>query len=110
MRRPTTFLALLALSFSFVGSLAYAQSDNPPDDRAKPPTKTATEEEVAQLRREVAELRAVIQRLVEANSPPGPRPAPLRPANSPAGDTKESRNAAAPGAAPPPPPDPAHCL
>src|SRR5713226_7566450 len=67
MRRPTTFLVLLALSFSFLGSLAYAQIDNPPDDRAKPPTKSATEEEVAQLRQEVAELKAAIQRLLLVN-------------------------------------------
>lgn len=71
MRRPTTFVVLFALCFSVLGSLAYAQSDSPPNDLAKSATKSATEAEVEQLRHEVAELRAIILRLVETSGQQG---------------------------------------
>src|SRR5437667_1499828 len=71
MRPSTTFIVLLGLCFSVPGTLAYAQGDNPPDVGAKPATKSATKAEVEQLRREVAELRAIVQRLVEARGPQG---------------------------------------
>ena len=67
MRRLTTFIVLLGLCFSLPGSLVYAQGDNPPDVGANSPAKSATEAEVEQLRHEVAELRAIVQRLVEAS-------------------------------------------
>jgi phosphate-selective porin OprO/OprP len=71
MHRPATFIVLLGLCFSMTGSLAYAQGDNPPDVGARSATKSATEAEVEQLRHEVAELRAIVQRLVEASGHQG---------------------------------------
>lgn len=71
MRRTTTFIVLLGLCFSVPGSLAFAQGNNPPDVGAKSATKSATAAEVEQLRHEVAELRAIVQRLVEASGHQG---------------------------------------
>lgn len=60
MRSLTTRFALLVLFFVAPGSLAHAQGvDSAPAG--------ATKEEVEQLRREVAELKAIIQRLVQVN-------------------------------------------
>jgi phosphate-selective porin len=67
MRWPTRWFVLLAVSFMAPGTLVYAQSDKPADDRTKPASKAATEEEVEQLRREVADLKATIQQLVQIN-------------------------------------------
>lgn len=50
----------------------YGQSDKPADDSAKGAPAGATKEEVEQLRREVAELKAQIQHLVEASSQQAP--------------------------------------
>lgn len=67
MRWPTRWFVLLAICFLAPGTLVYAQSDKPADDRVKPAFKAATEEEVEQLRREVADLKATIQQLVQVN-------------------------------------------
>lgn len=72
MRRPTTSVVLLALCFSTFRSLAYAQSDSASEDRAKPAAKSATEAEVEQLRHEVAELRAIVLKLVEVRGQQSP--------------------------------------
>jgi hypothetical protein len=48
-------------------SLAYAQGDKRADERLPSAPPGATREEVEQLRREVAELKAAIQRLVQTN-------------------------------------------
>ncbi|MGH9712626.1 MAG: porin [Candidatus Acidiferrales bacterium] len=71
MRWPTRWLVLLAVCFFAPGTLVYAQSDKPADDRTKPASAAATEEEVEQLRREVADLKATIQQLVEINHQQG---------------------------------------
>ena len=67
MRWPTRSLVLFAVSFLAPGGLAYAQADKPADDGTRSASAGATKEEVEQLRREVAELKATIQQLVEAN-------------------------------------------
>lgn len=57
-------MAICALS---PGTLVFAQSEKPADDRTQASSKAATKEEVEQLRREVADLKATIQQLVEVN-------------------------------------------
>ena len=66
MRWLTRSLLLLAVSF-LPGRLAYAQADKPADGGTGSASASATKQEVEQLRREVAELKATIQQLVEAN-------------------------------------------
>jgi len=68
MRSPKLRGVLLASLFVISGPLAFAQSAKPTADPA--PQKAATEEEVQQLRREVAELKAQIQQLVQASAHP----------------------------------------
>src|SRR4029077_4998031 len=72
MRSPKLWAVLLASLFIASGPLAFAQSAKPSDDSAqpKPATAAATEEEVQQLRREVAELKAQIQRLIQTSAQP----------------------------------------
>lgn len=81
MRSPTTCFVLLSVCFAAAGPLAYAQSDRPADHRAKPAPQTATEEEVQELRFEIAELKATIQKLVEVNAQQRPAGARLLQAN-----------------------------
>src|SRR2546422_982389 len=57
---------LLVLFFVASGSLVQAQEKKPADG-AKSASTGATKEEVEQLRQEVAELKAVIQRLLLVN-------------------------------------------
>jgi phosphate-selective porin len=68
MRLLRTCFVPLALLLAALGSPAYAQETKPADP-AKPAGTAASEEEVQQLRREVAELKAQIQRLVQASAP-----------------------------------------
>src|SRR5215469_14517431 len=68
MRSPKLRGVLLASLFVLSSPLAFAQSAKPTPDPA--PQKAATEEEVQQLRREVAELKAQIQQLVQASAQP----------------------------------------
>ncbi len=68
MRSPKLRGVLLASLFVISGPLAFAQSAKPTADPA--PQKAATEEEVQQLRREVAELKAQIQQLVQTSARP----------------------------------------
>src|SRR5580700_1075322 len=68
MRSPKLRGVLLASLFVVSGPLAFAQSAKPTADPAQP--KAASEEEVQQLRREVAELKAQLQRLVQASTQP----------------------------------------
>src|SRR5271169_2926998 len=70
MRWPTRLFVLLVVCFFAPGTLVHAQSDQPANaanDRVKPASKAATEDEVEQLRREVADLKATIQQLVQTN-------------------------------------------
>jgi phosphate-selective porin len=72
MRYPKFFGVLLA-SFLFASTpLAFAQSAKPAGDSTQPKAApvAASEEEVQQLRREVAELKTQIQRLVQASAQP----------------------------------------
>ena len=81
MRLLRTCFVPLALLLAALGSPAYAQETKPADP-AKPAGTAATEEEVQQLRREVAELKAQIQRLVQASTPQAPGGAQLVQANA----------------------------
>src|ERR1700733_10511656 len=71
MRSLKWSFVLVTLFFVACGPLAFAQSAKPSDDstQSNPTAKAASEEEVQQLRREVAELKAQIQRLVTASAP-----------------------------------------
>jgi phosphate-selective porin O/P len=73
MRWPIRFIALLGICLFIPATLSYAQSDGPAKAQIRPASQPATEEDVAQLRREVAELKATVQQLVQASSkvPPG---------------------------------------
>jgi len=68
MRGPTKSFVLLFVCLLVWGTPAFAQSDKPAGDQAAPAAKPASEEEVQQLRREVAELKATIQKLMLVNS------------------------------------------
>src|SRR6202521_3398957 len=100
MRWATRFVVLLGISFFATGSLIYAQSDKPAEAQARPASQPATEEEVAQLRRGVAEMRATMRLLAEASSKEGPGEARLVQANAVAG-LAQPDTAAVPVAAPP---------
>jgi phosphate-selective porin len=67
MRWPTRLFVLLVVCSFAPGTLVHAQSDQPAGDRAKPASQAATKDEVEQLRREVADLKATIQQLVQIN-------------------------------------------
>jgi phosphate-selective porin len=67
MRGPARSFVLLFVWFFVCGAPAFAQSDKPAGDQAKPAAKAASAEEVEQLRREVADLKATIQQLVKVN-------------------------------------------
>ncbi len=69
MRSLTTGFVLLVLGFVLPAPLAHAQDEKPADNGVKSAPTGATKEEVEQLRREVAELRATIQRLILVNQP-----------------------------------------
>src|ERR1700675_3074118 len=97
MRSLRMAFLLLALVFFGRASL-YAQSNKPADDPSK--AAAATKEEVEQLRREVAELKAQIQRLVEASSQQAALGARLVQANaSDATSAHTDADASAPGTA-----------
>jgi phosphate-selective porin len=87
MRSPKWWCVLLALFCISSAPSAFAQSANPSGDSAQPtsPTKPASEEEVQQLRREVAELKAQIQRLIETSAVAQGGPAHLVQANAVSG-------------------------
>ena len=70
MRSPKWWCVLVALFCVSSAPPAFAQSSNPSDDAAqsKSAAKPASEEEVQQLRREVAELKAQFHRLIETSA------------------------------------------
>jgi phosphate-selective porin len=74
MRSRNLWAVLLASCFVASGPVAFAQDAKPSGDsaQAKPASAAATEEEVQQLRREVAELKAQIQRLAQVSAQPQP--------------------------------------
>jgi phosphate-selective porin len=100
MRSLKWSFVLVTLFFVACGPLAFAQSAKPSDDstQSNPTAKAATEEEVQQLRREVAELKAQIQRLVTASAPAQGGGAHLVQATAVAG-SDVSASSAAPSAA-----------
>jgi phosphate-selective porin len=115
MRSPKWWCVLVILICVAAGPVAFGQSAKPSDDAAqsKSTGKAATEEEVQQLRREVAELKAQIQRLVEVsavaqsgaahlvqtNAVAAAVSAPSSPAATPAADAPDA-NASSPAATP----------
>jgi phosphate-selective porin len=100
MRSLKWSFVLVTLFFVACGPLAFAQSAKPSDDstQSNPTVKAASEEEVQQLRREVAELKAQIQRLVTASAPAQGGAAHLVQATAVAG-SDVSASSAAPSAA-----------
>jgi phosphate-selective porin len=70
MRSPKWWCVLVILICAAAGPVAFGQSAKPSDDatQSKSTGNAASEEEVQQLRREVAELKAQIQRLVEVSA------------------------------------------
>ena len=71
MRWPTGWSVLLAVCLMTPGAVVFAQSDKPANSGTTATSKPASEEEVEQLRREVAELKATLQKLVEAKAEKG---------------------------------------
>src|SRR6202050_1047400 len=102
MRSPKLWCVLLALFCIAPGPLAFAQSAKPSDDptQSKSTPKVATEDEVQQLRREVAELKAQIQRLVEASAVAQGGPARLVQTNAVASSNPDASAAVATPVAP----------
>ncbi len=98
MRSPKWWCVLVALFCVAPGPLVFAQSAKPSDDTAqsKPAPKAATEDEVQQLRREVAELKAQIQRLVATSASAQGGPAHLVQATAVAGSDLNALAAATP--------------
>jgi phosphate-selective porin len=73
MREQTKGLVLLLVYLVFAGAPASAQSGKkPPAEVPMPAARAATEEEVERLRREVAELKAIVQQLVQTSGQPAP--------------------------------------
>src|ERR1700733_13106542 len=97
MRSLKWSFVLVTLFFVACGPLAFAQSAKPSDDstQSNPTAKAASEEEVQQLRREVAELKAQIQRLVTASAPAQGGAAHLVQATAVAGSDSSSSTPAA---------------
>lgn len=71
MRWPIRWSVLLAVCVIAPGSFLFAQSETPAKDGLKPASQPATEEEVQQLRKEVADLKAMIQQLTRTSSSVG---------------------------------------
>src|ERR1700680_2137174 len=67
MRWPSKVVVLLGICFLTSAPLIYAQNEDPSPPPARAVSPAATEEEVAQLRQEVAELKIAIQRLAEGS-------------------------------------------
>jgi phosphate-selective porin len=101
MRSPKWWCVLVALFCIAPAPLAFAQNVKPSDDseQSKSTAKPATEDEVQQLRREVAELKAQIQRLVETSAQAQGGPAHLVQANVVAAATPDASSPAAAPAA-----------
>jgi phosphate-selective porin OprO and OprP len=68
MYSPKLWCVLLVLVCIVPGPLALAQNTSPAAGSTPSSSKAATEDEVQQLRREVAELKALIQRLAPAGA------------------------------------------
>ena len=82
MRWPTKVVMLLVIGFLAPAPLIYAQNDNLSGPQARSASQAATEEEVAQLRQEVAELKAIVLRLAASKSEGASGPAHLVQANA----------------------------
>jgi hypothetical protein len=77
-----TALVFLGVSFFLPQAILYAQGGHASEGCATPASRTATEEEVEQLRQEVADLKAIILRLAAAESLAASGSARLVPANA----------------------------
>jgi phosphate-selective porin len=96
MRSPKWFI-LVALFCVATGPVTFAQSAKPSDDSAQSKSESvpATEAEVQQLRREVAELKAQIHQLLETSAREQSGPAHLVQTNAVAGSDVEASSVAA---------------
>jgi phosphate-selective porin len=101
MHLRTKVVVLLGVCFFAPGSPICAQNDTPTESQERPAFHAATEEEVALLRREVAELKATVQQLVQANSKAAPGEAHLVRANFVADSAQPDAAASLPEAATP---------
>jgi phosphate-selective porin len=104
MRSPKWRCVLVTLFCVATGPVTFAQTAKPSDDstQSKPAPKAATEDEVQQLRREVAELRAQIQRLLETSAQAQGGPAHLVQTTDVAGPDANASAATTPAPSPAP--------
>jgi len=102
MRWPIRWSVLLALCVTAPGSLLFAQNETPAKDGAKSASRAATEEEVQQLRQEVADLKAMIQRLTQTSAPAGQGDAHLITASFPLPASVDDADSLAPEPTPEP--------
>ena len=82
MRSRIAPLVFLGVSFFFPKANLHAQGDRAPENGAVPASRAATEEEVEQLRQEVAGLKAIILHLAAGESEVASGSARLVPANA----------------------------
>src|SRR5579863_4911718 len=82
MSWPQKLAVLLGILFLAPASPTYAQSENSAQSPSKPAFQPASEEEVEQLRREVAELKQIILRMAAGKAEVASGSAHLVPANA----------------------------
>ena len=82
MRSRIAPLVFLGVSFILPPANLHAQGDHAPKDCAMPASRAATEEEVQQLRQEVADLKTIILRLAARESEVASGPAHLVQSNA----------------------------
>jgi phosphate-selective porin len=100
MCSPKLWCVLLASFCIAPGPLALAQSAKPAGDLTPTSTsKVAVGDDIQQLRREVAELRAQVQRLLQASGQKEPSDARTAPANGAAANSAVPQEAGAPATA-----------
>jgi hypothetical protein len=100
MRWPSKVLVLVGICFLAPAPLIYAQNDELSATQARTVSSAATEEEVAQLRQEVADLKAIVQELVRTTGRPAPAQTRLMQANF-VPDPEQPEAAVSPVEAPP---------
>jgi phosphate-selective porin len=98
MRSIRRSFLLLFVWFAATGSIAYAQSEKQAADSSGAASGAASEEEVQQLRREVAELKAQIQKLIQVQASAKESPGGAHLVQAAAADSSQPED---PSAAPP---------
>lgn len=98
MRWPIRWSVLLAICVIAPGSSLLAQNETPAKDGKKSSSQAATEEEVEQLRKEVADLKAMIQQLTRTSASQGAGNAHLVQARAGASDSDQPDASGSPSA------------